>query len=184
MGKCSFFSLLPPMLSWMCVYHNDSKSLHCLPFSLHLIILYPRWYTLILVLIQSASASAFLLVCTHTTWTNWLVLTKDAHYSEGGNKWPHFQGHTSTLKFQILTKKRSATYLLNQMTNSGQTSCIVTLGWFKDFVRFWWAWPNFQGHHTIKTVKISLVCTPSPEPIGGFWPNLHRNTFGTWKRND
>ena len=26
-----------------------------------------------------------------------------------------------------------------------------------DLIRFWWPWPNFQGHHTIKTVKISLV---------------------------
>ena len=26
-------------------------------------------------------------------------------------------------------------------------------------IKFWWPWPNFQGHHTIKTVKMSLVCT-------------------------
>ena len=69
--------------------------------------------------------------------------------------WPRFQGHTSTLRnFQILTKKACLHSLLNQMTDSGQTSYIVTLGWFKDLVRFWWPWPNFQGHHTIKTVKI------------------------------
>ena len=43
---------------------------------------------------------------------------------------------------------------------------------WKELIRFWWPCPNFQGHHTIKTVKMSLVCTLSPEPIGGFWPNL------------
>ena len=34
-------------------------------------------------------------------------------------------------------KSLSAPYLLNQMTDSGQTSCIVMLGWFKDLIRFW-----------------------------------------------
>ena len=99
--------------------------------------------------------------------------------------WPHFQGHTSTLNYQILTKKSlSAPYLSNQITDSGETSYIVMLGWFKDLRKFWWHWPNFQGHHTIKTVKMSLVCTLSPEPIGGFWLNLQRNTTVTLERND
>ena len=113
------------------------------------------------------------------SWTNKWILTKLAqtHYWEGGKKWldfgdlvhdqtctdtvlggrkevirfwwplPHFQGH-----FQILTKKSlSASYLLNQMTDSGQTSYIVMLGWFKDLLRFYWPWPNFQVYHTIKT---------------------------------
>ena len=81
-------------------------------------------------------------------------------------------------------KRLSAPYLLNQMMVSGQTSCIKTLGRFKDLIRFWWSWPNFQGHHTIKTLKMSLVCPLSPEPNSGFWSNLHRNTIGAWKRND
>ena len=59
--------------------------------------------------------------------------------------WPHFQSHTSLC----------SPYLLNQMTDSGQTSCIVTFGWFKDLIRFWWFWPNFQGHQSTKTVKFS-----------------------------
>ena len=89
------------------------------------------------------------------------------------------------LEWQILTKNSlSAPYLLNQMMNSGWTLCIVSLGLLNDLVRFWWPWPNFQGHHIINTVKISLVCTLSPEPIDGFWPNLHRNTIGTRERND
>ena len=99
--------------------------------------------------------------------------------------WPHFQGHTAFWNFRSLTQKRlSAPYLLNQMMDSGQTSYIVMLGWLKDLIIFWWPWPYFQGHHTIKIVKMSLVCTLSPEPVGGFLPNLHRNTSGTWERND
>ena len=101
--------------------------------------------------------------------------------------WPnsHFQGHTGTFKFPNFDHKwLSAPYLLNQMTDSSQTSHIVTLGWFQDLFRFWWPWLNFQSHHTIKTVKMSLVCTLSPQPIGGFWPNLHRNTTETLERND
>ena len=101
--------------------------------------------------------------------------------------WLNFQGHHTikTVKFSNFDQKSlSAPYLLNQMTDSGQTSYIVTLGWLKDLVGFWWSWPNFQGHHTIKTVKMSLVCTLPPERISGFWPNLHRNTIETWGRND
>ena len=64
---------------------------------------------------------------------------------------------TPVLNYQILTKESSsAPYLLNQMTNYGQTSYIVTLGWFKGLIRFWWPWPNFQGHHTIKTCQNEL----------------------------
>ena len=56
------------------------------------------------------------------------------------------------------------------------------LGQLKDLMRFWWPWPNFQGHLTMKTVKVSLVYTLLPEPINGFWLNLH--TIGTRKRSD
>ena len=103
------------------------------------------------------------------SWTSGCILTKLAqtHYWEGGNKWLDFRDlylifkFTAALRnFQILTKKKFVcTSLLNQMTDSGQTSYIVTLRWFKDLIRFWRPWPNFQGHHTIKTVKMSLVCT-------------------------
>ena len=56
--------------------------------------------------------------------------------------WPHFLGHTSTLKFSNFDQKRlSAPYLLNQMTDSDQTTCIITSGWFKDLIKFWWPWP-------------------------------------------
>ena len=30
---------------------------------------------------------------------------------------------------------------------------------------------------------ITSICFVSPEPIGGFWPNLHINTTETWERN-
>ena len=37
--------------------------------------------------------------------------------------------------------------------------CFVSLRLLKDLIRFWWPWSSFQGHHTIKTVKMRLVCT-------------------------
>ena len=127
-------------------------------------------------------------------WTDRWILTKLAqtHYWEGGKKWLDFGNLDLIFKvtpalwnFQLLTKKSlCAPYLLNQMTDSGQTSDIVMVGWFKDLIRFWWPWLNFQGHYTVKTVKMSLFCTLSPELMGGFWPNMHRNTIGTWERND
>ena len=96
--------------------------------------------------------------------------------------WPHFQGHTSTLNVKFWPKSLSAPYLLNQIRDSGQTFRIVSLGKLKLLIRFLQPWPNFQGYHTIKTVNMSLVSTLSPESIGGFWPNLHRNTTETWER--
>ena len=89
----------------------------------------------------------------------------------------HFECQSLTNK-----KRLSAPYLLNQMMDSGQTFMYCIIGIIKELIRFWWPWPNFQGHNTIKTVKMSCVC--NPEPSGGFWPNLHRNTNGTWERSD
>ena len=74
------------------------------------------------------------------------------------------------------------------------SSCLHSIFWTNGWIltklthtHYWDGgkkWSDFKGHHTIKTVKISLVCTLSPEPNGGFLPNLHRNTIGTWERND
>ena len=62
--------------------------------------------------------------CLHSfSWTNAWILTKLAqtHYWDGAKKWldfsdpwPHFQGHTSTLKFSNFDQKSlSAPHLLN-----------------------------------------------------------------------
>ena len=135
------------------------------------------------------------------SWTNWWIFTKLAqkHLWNMGKKWLDFDDLDFIFKvtqvfwmsnFVKKKKKRkkkslSAPYILNQMVDSGQTLCIVSLGLLKELIRYWWPWPNFyKGHHTIKTVKLSIVCTLFPEPIDGFWPNLHRNTNGTWERND
>ena len=42
--------------------------------------------------------------------------------------WPHFQGHTSTFFLNFDQTKACLHYLLNQMIDSGQTLCIVSLG--------------------------------------------------------
>ena len=90
--------------------------------------------------------------------------------------WPYFQGHTSTLNVALWPKKSlSAPYFLNQMIYSSKTLFILSLGYLKDLIRFWWSWPNFHGHYTIKTVKMSLVCTLSPEPKSG----LHQTCIET-----
>ena len=115
--------------------------------------------------------------CLHSiTWTNGWILTKLAqtHYWEGGKKCSDFGDRDLIFK---VTPALWNFLVLNQMTDSGQTSYI--LGWFKDLIRFWWLWSNFQGHHTIKTVTVSLVCTLFPEPIDGCLLNLQRNTIGT-----
>ena len=42
---------------------------------------------------------------------------------------------------------------------------------------------NLGSLRSIKTVKMSVVCSLSSEPLHGFWPNLHRNTIMTRERN-
>ena len=73
--------------------------------------------------------------------------------------WPHFQGHIGILHVKFWPKNASAPYLLNQIKDSSQNLLIISLGKLKDLTRFWWPWPNFQGHHTLKTVQMSLVCS-------------------------
>ena len=130
--------------------------------------------------------------CLHSiSWTNVWILTSQTHYWDGEKKWLDFGDldliFNVTLalwNFQILTKKLVCTLSLEPNDGFWPNFIYDNMGWFKDLIRFLWPWSNFQGHHTIITVKMSLVCTLSPEPIGGFWPNLHRNTFGTWEKND
>ena len=120
------------------------------------------------------------------SWTNGWSLTKLAytHYWEGRKKWLDigdldiiFKVTPALWIFKFWPKKA----FLHPVSWTGQTSYIVTLEWFKDFIRFWWLWPNFQGHHTIKTIRMSLVRTLSPEPhFQGhtrtlnvkFWPKM------------
>ena len=73
-----------------------------------------------------------------------------------GDLWLIFKVTQNFQIFKFWPKSLSTPCLLNQMTDSGQTSNIVMLGWFKDLFRFWWIWPNFQGPHTIKTVNWAL----------------------------
>ena len=61
-----------------------------------------------------------------------------------GKKWLDFGDLDLIFKVtpalcQIFTKKSlSAPYLLNQMMDSGQTLCIVSLGQLKELIRFSW----------------------------------------------
>ena len=40
----------------------------------------------------------------------------------------------------------SAQYLMNRMADFNQTCMDITLGHDEELIRFWWPWPNFQGH--------------------------------------
>ena len=112
-------------------------------------------------------ASVCVAHCLHSiSWTKGWILTKFAqtHYWEGEEKWLDFGDldlifiFTPALwNFHILNKKNlSAPYFLNQMTESGQTSYTVKLGWFKDLFRFWWPWPKLDkdANFTILTSEM------------------------------
>ena len=112
--------------------------------------------------------------CLHSiSWTNGWILTKLAqtHYWEGGKKLLNlsdlefiFKVTPALWSFQIWPKKACLHSLLNQWMDSGQISYIGTLGWSKNLIRFWWPWPNFQGHQTLKFWPKKLVCTLYLEP--------------------
>ena len=63
------------------------------------------------------------------------------------------------VKFLNPVKSLCAHYHFNQWPEFDQTSTDTSLGQGKEVIRFWWPWPNFQGHYIIKTLKVSLVCT-------------------------
>ena len=52
------------------------------------------------------------------------------------------------------------------MMGCGQTLLYCIIGIIKRLIRFSRSLPNFEGHHAIKIVKMSVVCTP--ERIRGF----------------
>ena len=79
--------------------------------------------------------------------------------------WPHFQDHTSSLKFS--PKKLVCTLSLEPNDGFWPNFIYCNVGMI---------WSDFGDLYLI-----FKVTTLSPEPIGGFWPNLHRNTIGIWE---
>ena len=73
-------------------------------------------------------------------------------------------------------------HLLNQLIDFDQT-CIGR-GGGEELIRFWWPWPDFQGHRgTLKCPKYGFRVLSS-ELVDGFWPNLHRYIVGSRVRVD
>ena len=87
--------------------------------------------------------------------------------------WPwHIFKVTPALWMSNFDKKKLVCTRSLQPNNGFWPNCMYCIiGMIKIIIWFSWPWPNFQGHHTIKTVKMSLVYTLSPEPIGGCWSN-------------
>ena len=90
--------------------------------------------------------------CLLNQWVDFNQTCTD-RYGEKRKKWLDFDDIGLIFKvtpapwiINFWQKSFSAPYLLNQMTYSSQTSYIITVGWFKDLIRFWWPWPYFQGN--------------------------------------
>ena len=168
---------------WQC-----DHGLHCLPWAVWIlrismitkfIFLCPpnrRGGGDILLMVRILSTSMLLLVCTQAPEPNEWILTKLAqtHYWEGGKKWLDFGDleliFRVTLALWIIKfwqKRLLCTLSLEPDDGFWPNFIYCNIG-VKDLIRFWWPWPNFQGHHTIKTVKMSLACTLSPEPNSDF----------------
>ena len=91
------------------------------------------------------------------------------------SRWPHFQCHTSTLNVK---------FWLNKV-------CLQPISWIKwrilaklsvlqrwdssKILKYLMILIYFQGHHTI---KMSIACTLSPEPICGFWQKKYHCGMG------
>ena len=85
-------------------------------------------------------------------WTDGRILTKLAqiHCCEGGTSWLDFGDlgpiFKVTATFFNVWNFVSGRYLLNQWTDFDQTCIDTMLGGCEELIRFWWPWPNFQGH--------------------------------------
>ena len=80
------------------------------------------------------------------------ILTKLAqiHYWEGGTSWLDFGDLDSiskvTATFFNVWNFVCVRYLMNQWADLDQTCTDTMLGGCEELIRFWWPWPNFQGH--------------------------------------
>ena len=100
-------------MEWLWFYHNWESNLHTL--LLGIMSPQPKWGDILLLVWIPLELGIRVASCLHSIFsTNGWILTKLAqtHYWEGGKKWfrfwwpwSHFQGHTSNLNYQILTKK-------------------------------------------------------------------------------
>ena len=85
-------------------------------------------------------------------WTDGRILTKLAqvHCCEGGTSWLDFGDlgpiFKVTATFFNVWNFVSGHYLLNQWTDFDQTCMDTMYGGCEELIRFWWPWPNFQGH--------------------------------------
>ena len=133
--------------------------------------------------------------CLHSiSWTNRWILTKLAQkdHWDKGRMWLDFGDLglifkvTSTLWMSNFDSTKACLHLISWTKWWIQAKLHVLYYWDKinNLIRIWWPWPNFQGHHTIKTAKISLICSISCESMHGFWPNCQRHIIGTGKRSD
>ena len=92
-------------------------------------------------------------------WTSGWILTKLAyvHCCEGGKGWFDFGDRDLIFKVTFalwnILNIVPARFLLNQWMDFDQICIDTLLGGRKEVIRFWWPWPNFQGHYPIKTVK-------------------------------
>ena len=139
-----------------------------------------------------------------TWWLRWLENSLSAPYLL--NKWMDFyQTCTSILlrhgknwlDFDDLDPIFKVTGMLRFLENDLFARCIQneqmdfdltctsTLFWHgKELIRFWWPWPQFQGHRRAQIVGKWLFCTLSPEWMDGFWPNLYSYIVETGTRTD
>ena len=86
-------------------------------------------------------------------WTDGRILTKLAqiHCCEGGTSWLDFGDlgpiFKVTATFFNVWNFVSGHYLLNQWGTDFDQTCMDTMyGGCEELIRFWWPWPNFQGH--------------------------------------
>ena len=70
--------------------------------------------------------------------------------------WSHYQSHTSTLNVKFRSKKLVCTLSLESNDVFWPNFMYRIIGIIIELIRFWWSSPNFQGHHTIKTVKMNF----------------------------
>ena len=119
---------------------------------------------------------------------NGWILTKLVHLycCDMEKNWLDFGDHGPIFKvtqgLRLLKNGLSAPCLMKEWMDFDQTCTTILLWIEKELIRF--CWPHFKGQRRARIVGKWIFCTPSPEWMDGFWPNLYSFIVETGTRTD
>ena len=133
-------------------------------------------------IIKTSKMSFVKSLCAHYLFNQWMEFDQTSTDTSSGYgkevirfrwPWPYIINNKWVLcALHLMNHWGNGTKLADILLD--QISTDTSEGWGKELIGFWWPWPYFQGHYTINTQKVSIVCSLFHESIDGIWPNYCR----------